>query len=945
MMVPFLHVIARYIADNHTSAENLCVILPNKRGALYLKQHLAKVSNKTIWLPTVISAEDLVAELSGLSSVDSIDLMCELYNAYTQVLKEKAEPFESFARWGTLMLQDFNEADRYLVDTDALYRNLKEIKEIENWSLSAEALTDTQQDYVNFMSQMGDIYEVFKDQLLRKRVGYQGLMYRLAVERYSSSPYLAGFKDILICGFNALNKAETIIFSELVKQKQAHILWDADVYYTEQEGHEAGLFLRKNFAIPAFANTAKPGDHFREIPKHIDIVAVPRQVGQTQVVANQLREWVAKGYSLDKTAVVLADESLLFPLLSQLPKEVEHVNITMEYPVRLTPLYDLAESLIQLHHAVQQSASSKSFYYKDLLQVLYNSFFTRYFESKSTRRRLQKIIQKIIDRNYVWLNMALLRDLFENDFPVVEPLFTQWTNAQQGIAAMSVLMTDFNDQPGNTLSSLEREYIFVFNKYFNRLRSLLDQHTFLNSLQTLRSMFRQVVGSATIPFIGEPLKGLQIMGVLETRTLDFEHIMVLGVNEDVLPSGRSNNSFIPNDLKRYHDMPLYGDKDAIYAYHFYRLLQRASHIVLTYNTEHSILGSGEKSRFITQLQFELSKYAPESVITERILTGAALPVSERIAISIPKNTESLQPIIRKLTQNDDYSGLSPSAMISYKDCPLRFYFRYGAGMKETAELEETAEANTFGSILHESLETLYLPYVGRVLQVADVQEAMNRKDDVVSATFRKTFSIQETLFGKNFLQQKVLDVYVGKLLKQDKHLIEQGDVLSILALEKGMQAELHMDIDGKPATVYIKGSADRIDRFRHMVRIIDYKSSVKPKDKFEFLGFEELFSNPDYDKMLQLFVYAWLAVKQGIAKPEELMPCIIPFRKFEEQPRFIYEGKQKQPLLFSADLLRNFEYFLADYIRGMIAPGTSFTQTEDPDQCTYCAYARMCNVV
>ena len=303
-MTPFLNLLAHYIFEHHSNdTEKLCIVLPNKRGALYLKQHLAKAFNKTIWLPTIISAEELVAQLSNLQQADSIDLICELYVAYTSVLKEKAEPFESFAKWGNLMLQDFNEADRYLVDTKVLYQELKEIKVLENWSLSAEKLTTTQEEYCNFMFLMGTIYEVFTQNLLQKKQAYQGLMYRKAVEHYQESAYINQFSNIVIAGFNALNKAETIIFSDLVKQKKAHIIWDGDTYYVNNTEYEAGLFLRKNFTNTWLDTKNYIGNYFKEIPKHIDVVAVPKQMGQAQVVAHQLKQWIADGKSLSKTFI------------------------------------------------------------------------------------------------------------------------------------------------------------------------------------------------------------------------------------------------------------------------------------------------------------------------------------------------------------------------------------------------------------------------------------------------------------------------------------------------------------------------------------------------------------------------------------------------------------------------------------------------------------------
>ena len=950
-MTPFLKLVAEYIHENHqTETDSLCIILPNKRGALYLKQHLASVFKKTIWLPTIISAEDLVSQLSGLEQADSVDLICDLYVAYCSVLKDKAEPFDAFAKWGNLMLQDFNEADRYLVDTNALYQNLKEIKEIENWSLSSNELTPTQKDYINFMQQMGLIYNEFTKNLLQKKQGYQGLMYRKAHENFKSSDSINKYSHIIIAGFNALNKVETIIFSELVKSKKASILYDIDTYYFENKEYEAGLFLRKNFTNSWLQSKSFIADNFKDINKKIDIVAVPHKIGQAQVVANQLSKWIAEGKSLTKTAVILADESLLFPIINQLPKEIEHVNITMEYPLRFTPIYDLTDNLISIHHSVSKNNSS-SFYYVDIFKIFQNSLFVKYYNSFNPSTNLQTVIQKIIDKNYVWLNINTLEDLFESNFMNIKPLFINWKSSINGVEAISQILSFFNETENARLklTAIDQEYLHVFTKYFNRLQSLVNTHTYLNSLLTLKSLFKQIIGAATVPFIGEPLKGLQIMGVLETRTLDFENIILLGINEGVLPSGKSVNSFIPNDLKRYFEMPLYGDKDAVYAYHFYRILQKASSVLITYNTEQSLLGSGEKSRFITQLQFELEKYNPNHIITEKMLSGDKLPASITNDISITKTPSNLDLIVKKLTTNDTYNGLSPSALITYKDCSLRFFFRYGAGIKETSDVEENAEANTQGSILHESLEMLFTPYIGKVLKVEDIAQCKSKSEETVNTVFQNYFSQKESSFGKNFLQKKVVNEYIKKLLNNDLNLIIQSkpanELLSIINLEVLLQTSVIVKVNGKDTPIYIKGSADRIDKLGNTIRVIDYKSSIKTSDKFTFVDFEKLFTDSNYNKMLQLFIYAWMVVKNNMARPEELLPCIIPFKKFEENPRFISENsKDKSPLLFTHELLQEFEAYLITEIEAILNPEINFTQTEDIKNCEYCAYANICNI-
>lgn len=439
------------------------------------------------------------------------------------------------------------------------------------------------------------------------------------------------------------------------------------------------------------------------------------------------------------------------------------------------------------------------------------------------------------------------------------------------------------------------------------------------------------------------------MGVLETRTLDFENILLLGINEGVLPSGKSMNSFIPNDLKRHFNMPLYGDKDAVYAYHFYRILQKASSVLITYNTEQSLLGTGEKSRFITQLQFELEKFNLNHTITEKMLSGDKLPASISNHISITKTTQNLDLIVKKLITNDKYSGLSPSALNTYKDCSLRFFFRYGAGIKETNDVEENAEASTQGQILHKSLEILLTPFKGKILNEADIISCQTKTEETINLVFQEFFSQKESNFGKNFLQKKVTNEYVKKLLLNDLHSIKQSRLtnqyLSLIDLEVLLETTVNVTINGQSTPIYIKGSADRIDKIGNVIRIIDYKSSIKSSDKFNFEGFEKLFTNSDYNKMLQLFMYAWLFVKKGMAKPEELMPCIIPFKKFEEKPRFINDNsKEKAPLVFTTELLLEFEMHLIQEINTMLDTRLNFNQTEDVKNCEYCAYSSICNI-
>lgn len=949
-MQAFLNQVAEYIHQNYEeNPDQLCIVLPNKRGALFLKQHLAKAFKKNIWLPKIISAEDLISELSGLNGLEELELICRLYESYMEVLKDKnPEPFDSFAKWGNLILQDFNEIDRYLVDAHALYRNLKDIKEIENWSLAQEELTEFQKNYIEFMGNLGAIYAHFTTGLIKDKKAYQGLAYKTAVENFQSQSFTQNFHHILFCGFNALNKVETFIFSKLCTSGKATMLWDADNYYLQDMVQEAGLFLRrnkKNFDLKELNFT---GNYFKE-KKHIDVIAVPKQIGQAQTIHNILNKLLDDGVSADNIAVVLANEKLLWPVLKMLPDRIQHVNITMEYPIRYTSPYNFIDLLLKIHSGYEkQNRKSPSIYYKEFLSILRHTFFSEYMEILGVKN-VTSVINRILEKNYAFITENLLKELFAENYGHIEHLFKPWNNSREaGLCIKSILEKVKNwhlKGELNSHKSVELEYLEVLIKNFNRVNDFINQYTHFETLRAFKVLFNQIVGASSAAFIGEPLKGLQIMGVLETRTLDFSNVIFVSVNEGVLPSGKTINSFIPNDLKRYFGLPLYGDKDAIYAYHFYRLLQRAENIFITYDTETDTFGKGEKSRFVSQLQFELPNYNSETHINEYIAQSNNTLTKSNTEIIIPKTDFTLEKILTKATNNDQYSGLSPSSLLAYKSCSLKFYFRYGAGLKETQELEESAEANTFGSILHGALEKLYAPHTNELITINHIQLLKKKVEKAVNDSFLFYFSEAEAYLGKNLLQQNALKIYVDKLLNLDIDLLNTLDKkeLMIYGVEKELNAELAISSNGKAIKVYIKGTADRIDNFNGMYRIIDYKSSVKDTDKFEFTNFETLFTDTDYDKMFQLFMYAWMAWKNNLAVATQLAPCIIPFKVFEKQPRIIKFNKQ--PLVFTDELLNEFESYLVKYVETMLDASKPFQQTEEEDHCKYCAYNAICNKV
>ncbi|MEO6302215.1 MAG: PD-(D/E)XK nuclease family protein, partial [Bacteroidia bacterium] len=724
-------------------------------------------------------------------------------------------------------------------------------------------------------------------------------------------------------------------------------LWDADNYYLKDNNQEAGLFLRNNFELFQQHEPSFIQNHFAE-EKQIKIISVPKQIGQAQVVKQTIQKYIDDKIPLDKVAIVLANEKLLWPVLQQLPSEVEYVNITMEYPIRYTSTYSLIEQLLQLQVSFsKQNRQQKTIYHKDLVALLRQPIFASYLTSKNKTLSVSKIITQITDRNISFISSKNLFQLFnaENNelLNLLQPLSVS-VLCQQLLILLQNIKEIFIAQTPTNQSSLELEYLQIIIKNFNRLTELIQKYPHFNDIQSLKQLFNQVVGSTSAPFIGEPLRGLQIMGVLETRTLDFDHIVLVNVNESVLPSGKTVNSFIPNDLKRAFGLPLYLEKDAIYAYHFYRLLQRASDVVITYDSETDTFGKGEKSRFVTQLQLEMAVTHPNIKITEEVALYFEFPKELDNVITINKDDEILAPIYNKAISHEEFGALSPSGLITFKECPLKFYFRYSAKLKETKEVEESAEANTFGSILHLSLESLYKEQVGFILKEEELKEKIKLVESTVHNSFT-TFFDNPDIVGKGILQKEVIKVYVEKLIKSDiafvKKLKKENQFLTLKNLEQEFSAPLQINIKGISTTIYIKGKIDRIDSYQGKTRIIDFKSSIKASDKFDFTSFEELFSNTDYNKQFQLIMYAWLLHKNNYCPAEQMQPCIIPFKNFLEEPKYLKQNKTQ--MIFTLEFLNDFENKLRKFIEIIFDESKPFSQTNDDDLHAYCPFNTICN--
>lgn len=952
MQDTFLEKLVQQLCDKYgDKVSDLCIVLPNRRAGMFLKRYFAKKMNKTFWAPEILAIEDFITILSELQPADTTTLLFELYNVVSEIEKDKTESFDDFCKWGQILLNDFNEIDRYCVNANDLFLNLKDYKELETFSLNSDDLTDFQKQYLHFFQSLAKYYQGYTGRLISKKIAYQGLAYKIVQEQLFEKLKHQNWDKIIFAGFNALNKAEERIFSRLLSEDKAEMFWDVDKYYASEAIQEAGYFFRKYKNTQTFAKlwekcTVFEEDLLANQDKHIEVIGVAKNVAQAKVGGNIVGDILNKGLDIQKTALVLADENLLFPVLHSLPPSLTDINVTMGYPLKNTPVAGFMTLLFSLHENAQKIAHKNvnySFYYADILRLLSHPYISFLFSGK--KRIAKKLADTIVQRNIVFASSKTIAKLLEGeeeaDVKNIFLLFEYWENP--GIAVKNIGLTiealkegviGKDTDKNETRSSLELEYLFAYLKIINRIISLTKEYnTTISDIKTLKSIVSQIVRSTTLPFYGEPLMGLQIMGMLETRTLDFENVILLSCNEDILPSAKTVNSFIPYELKRYFGLPTYGDKDAIFSYHFYRLLQRAKRIYLVHNTETDELGNGEKSRYLTQLLYELPKRNKNLSVEERVITFPIEVYKESPVIKITKSDE----VFLRLEEMATY-GFSPSMLNKYISCPLQFYFHGVAGIREKDEVEETIGADTLGTVIHKVLETLYKPYIGKQIYVQDIEKMLSHVERLTREAFAEHYDEKELDYGKNLLTVKVALRFILNFLRSEIHLLKKGGktFLQIIDLERTLES--FINVNGKQ--IKLRGNADRIDVLNDVLRIIDYKTGKAEDKELRPKDLSDLRMDHQYAKSFQLLMYAYMYKHSGTPAFNKMMSGILSFRELSKGVKPFTLDKEE---MITSQVIEAFDQLLKDLFLELFDREKPFVQTEDRDVCEHCSFKAVCS--
>jgi hypothetical protein len=873
----FLDKIATVLIDNYSGKlSNTIVVLPNKRAKIFLVEALKRQVSTNILSPEIISIEEFIQDIASIRAIDPIELLFEFYEVYLSITeKPNQQSFELFANWAKTLLQDFNEIDRYLLDPSHILSYLKDIEDIKKWGIEVENKTQLLENYIDFWKLLPKYYQSLYNHLLNKRIGYQGLIYREAVNNLNHFSDSIKEKQFVFAGFNALNAAEERIIQHLIASDQAAIYWDVDQTFLNDPYHDAGLFVRR------FKSSWK---HYKSNPfewivddfsqsKNIQVIGTPKTIGQAKIAGSIIENIVNDNpnTTLDKVAVVLGEENLLVPLLYSLPSTVGALNITMGYSSKNNPAQILIAKLFKMHtNALSRNVKSYVLYYKDVLDILTHPLVEPYAKTNA-------LVGVINQNNYTFITHQKLMELNPNPSDLFLLLFQKWESGSMAVLeTISNLLQSIktNLSNDNEEEKITKAFVYAIFKTINKLINYYSQHSHIDKIETLYAIYKQVIDLAEVSFEGEPLNGLQIMGVLESRVLDFETVIVTSMNEGKFPAGKSMNSFIPYDVKQELGLPTFKEKDAIYTYHFYHLLQRAKNIYLIYNTESEGLDAGEKSRFITQLEVE--KQAKHTLTHE--IYNAVLPETAYQPIVVPKS-ESVMTRLKEIAEK----GFSPSALTSYIRNPIDFYFQKILRISEVEEVEENIALNTLGTIIHETLEALYIPFIGKFLSENDILGCFKLLDAEVLKQFKLVYKEGEIKKGRNLLAFEVAKRNVSNFLRVELESIKNGDAIKILDLEKACERILNHP--SLPFPIKIAGKVDRIEERNGIIRIIDYKTGKVEKPNVTLKSWKGLTEDIKNDKIIQVLAYAFMyenevngkSIEAGIISFKNLKSGFLPF--------------------------------------------------------------------
>jgi CRISPR/Cas system-associated exonuclease Cas4 (RecB family) len=865
----FTDQLAQYIREEGLDLKHLTIVLPSERAKKYIAASLYREFGKPILAPEMITIDRWVRELSKKTVIDKTRALVKLFSIQKETATDpKDHSFDEFLAWGNILLSDYDELDRYLLSSTQLFKNLADVKELENWEVSnwsfgQKELSEGQKRFMEFWDRLPGYYQRLNEQLDKENLCYMGKAYRYVAENIDAVFRKDKERRFLFAGFNALSPAETSIMKQLHRMGRAHILINADKFYLEDPNHEAGRFLRKLRADLEVKALPFVSDELLYGKKDLHVIECAQHTGQVKAAATILNDMPNE--QIEQTLLLLADESLIAPLLKNLPKKIGKANITLGLPLRDTSL----RTWVELIFAIQENKTrfqTEAVYIHDL-QKLWNHPFLTAILTRQEQLELTVIEQRLVKNNSIFQNSSSLK-IGEIPDQILE-LMTKnwgadWKVAMQQIRKLNTLIySSFKEE-----DAFEKAIIQGFDHALQDFGNIIEEGLPEMSLKSFKHLFQQHWNTQSIAYHGNPLDGLQIMGLLETRLLDFEQIIVLGLNEGKMPPTNPIQTMIPMDLRSYFGLPTPRDKQGLFAHHFYRLLHNCKEMWITYTSAQENIGSNEASRYLLQLELELSRLNEQIRIHRQFYS---IP-NETSETETQQLVEKSDAILKRLDEMFDRS-VSASAINKYLKCPLDFYYRYVLDFGEDETVEEEVESNTLGTFIHNVLEKLFEPFArhdkeGKLkasqpknITSFDIDSMLKQYETLIHEEFLTHFNKDKNSFssGKNLLSYKMANELTRRILEQEKaFLSKQTEKVFIEFIEIQMHADLEVEIDGVKKTIHLKGIMDRVDSIGGKIRIIDYKSGKVSKDDVTMKKF------PEDEDMIKFFAGTKHAVQLAI---------------------------------------------------------------------------------
>ena len=941
----FTDQIATYIKENELDLKHLTIVLPSERAKKYIASSLFKAYQKPMIAPKMITIDRWVRELSQKTVIDKTRALIRLFNIQLKNAKTiEDHSFDEFLSWGNMLLSDFDELDRYLLDSKQLFTNLADIKEIENWnvdnwSFGNEHLTDSQKRFMEFWDRLPGYYTELNKVLDEENVCYMGKAYRSVCENLDVIFKTDKDAHFLFAGFNALSPAEISIMKQLKQMGRGHVLINADKFYLDSESHEAGRFLRDLKRELGVTNLPFVSDVLLNETKEIEVIECAQTAGQAKVAGTLLDEMSPE--VIDQSLILLADESLIVPVLKNLPKKIGKANITLGLPLRNTAL----RTWVDLIFGIQENKirfKSEGIYFSDF-QKLWNHPFINAILSDTEKATVVRMEHEIIKRNSIFLSQKNI-EIGEIGGKIMNLVFKPWKEDWlESILTIRELNTEIFKHLTDAFD-FEKAILQGFDTALIDFENIAKEGLPTMNLRSFKTLFNQHWNLKNIAYHGNPMEGLQIMGLLETRLLDFENIICVGMNEGTMPPTNPIQTMIPMDLRKYFKLPTPREKQGLFAHHFYRLLHNCKKMYITYTSAQEKIGSNEASRYLLQLELELSRLNTNIKLHKRFysIPNEANEKNQTEIVKTPEILERLDEIFAHST--------SASMLKKFAACPLDFYYQYVMEFGEEEKVEEEIENNTFGTFIHNALEEMYQPFArfdkkGLKIEPAppaitsfDIDKMLKHYEYEIDKQFYNHFNEDKEAYskGKNLLSYKMALELTERFLKKEKEfLMQQTTPVFIESLERELRADVEIEVLGVKKKVHLKGFVDRIDSIDGKFRIIDYKSGKVKQDDTSTVK-----KKVDLEKViqgclgkkhvLQLIMYCYLFKVNFGELPREA--SIISFINIQDGVIPLETGDMEL-----AEVVDLFPSILEAIINEIYDTNVPFSH-DDSKQFSYCAY-------